>query len=331
MIYKQWNLQPNFKGKEEKIVNNINVDGHPLNMDIMEELTVFSWTRATWKSDKLIAASPFRDEHHPSFFVSLDTGGWKDSGAYDPYYESGNIAKLLSFLRNETYEETLDYLIDAYGVREIREGERIKLPTLSVKEVSPRLVLPEDYVYSYKYRNPYLRNRGISEAVQRFMGVGYCRESKAITLPWRHPDGVLANVKFRTIQGKLFWYTKGAAPISSLVYGIDKVYSKDLRKVIVCEAEVDAMSWMTCGVPAIALGGTSVTKIQLDIIRRSPIEHLVKVMDNDGPGNKMSQLLDAGLRGYLAVTDVKIPAPYKDSNEALVNGINLRDLLDHHE
>lgn len=306
----------------------ITVDGHPIDVDIMELLAEFSFDNATWKSEKLIAASPFRDEYHPSFFVNLTNGAWGDSGAIDENYASGNLAKLLAYLRNETYEETVEYLVDTYGVRELREGERISLPSINIKPTQTRRVLDDSYLQPYRYRNPYLAKRGISEPIQRFMGVGYSKDAKAVTMPWRHPDGALANVKFRQIIGKTFWYAKDAAPIGSLVYGIDKVYEKGFKKVVVCEAEIDAMSWMTCGVPAIALGGTSVTKEQLDIIRRSPIEHLIKAMDNDGPGAKMSRLLDAGLRGYLAVTSVEIPAPYKDSNDALAKGgVNLRDLL----
>lgn len=179
----------------------------------------------------------------------------------------------------------------------------------------------------YKFRNPYLSNRGISERVQRFMGVGYDRKSKAVTIPWRHPDGVLANVKYRRIHGKTFWYARGASPVSSLVYGIDKVYKKDLKTVVVCEAEIDAMSWITCGVPAISLGGTAVTERQLDIIRRSPIEELIKAMDNDRPGEKMDRKLTNGLRGYLTVKSAKIPTEFKDANDALVSGVDLAGIL----
>lgn len=309
-------------------MSKVSLDGHLLDIDIMEVLSEYNWNSATWKTEKLIAASPFRDEYHPSFFVNLTNGAWGDSGAYDENYASGNLAKLLAFLRNETYEETIEYLINTYGVRELRPDERITIPSISIREERSRIVLDEDYLQPYRYRNPYLGVRGISEPVQRFMGVGYSLDSKAVTMPWRHSDGSLANVKFRQIYGKTFWYAEGGAPIATLVYGIDKVYEKEWREVVVCEAEIDAMSWMACGVPAVALGGTSVTREQLSIIRRSPIERIIKAEDNDGPGAKMGRLLRAGLRGYLAVDSVKIPAPYKDSNEALAKGgINLRSLL----
>src|SRR5699024_8339991 len=101
------------------------------------------------------------------------------------------------------------------------------------------------------------------------------------------PDGKLANIKFRKVSGKLFWYEKGAAPVRTLVYGIDKVYKHELKEVVVCEAEIDALSWYSSGKPAIALGGTTVTEKQLEIIRKSPIEELTLAMDNDSPGKLM--------------------------------------------
>ncbi|PAE24020.1 toprim domain-containing protein [Bacillus sp. 7894-2] len=309
-------------------MNKVSIDGHLLNMDIIELLTNFTWHRATWKSDRLIAASPFRDEHHPSFFVFYENGAWGDSGAFDENYASGNLAKLLAFLRNETYDETIEYLCNTYGVRDLRPGERIEVPSVSLRTQRSRIVLEEKYLEPYRYRNPYLRGRGITEQIQRFAGIGYCRDSKAITIPWRHADGSLANTKFRTINGKLFWYVQGGAPIGTLVYGIDKAYARNWKTVVACEAEIDALSWLSCGVPAIALGGTAVTREQIDIIRRSPIERIIKAEDNDGPGAKMGRLLRAGLRGYMAVESVKIPDPYNDSNEAYVKGVNLRQLVE---
>lgn len=307
------------------------VDGHMIDVDVAELLGEYEWVRPRWSVQKLIAASPFRDDTNPSFFVSLDNGAWGDSGAYDEYYSSGNLAKLLAFLRNETYQESLDYLIEYYGVRELREGERITLPSLAINQKVERIVLDESFLSPYKFRNPYLTNRGISEAVQRFMGVGYDQSSKAITMPWRHVDGALANVKYRQIYGKTFWYASEASPIGDLVYGIDKIFEKNITEAVACEAEIDAMSWMSCGVPAIAFGRTSIRETQLDMVRRSPLERLIKVLDNDGPGEKMGRMLDDGLRGYLAVDSVVIPSPYKDSNEAHVAGVNLRELFLHHE
>lgn len=307
----------------------IKINGQHLDVDIRGELEQFEWIKPRWTSDKLIAASPFRYDSTPSFFVNLDgeyAGTWADSGAYDADYESGNFAKLLAFLRDETYEETVEYLFEMYGGPKLDESGKVSIPPVKLEESRRRIALSEEYLDPYRFRHPYLGKRGISEKVQRFMGVGYSKKDKAVTMPWRHPDGSLANVKFRKVYGKAFWYSKDAAPIRTLVYGIDKVYRHNLTEVVVCEAEIDAMSWMTDGKAAIAVGGTTVTKKQLDLIRKSPIERLIIARDNDKAGGKLGRKLFEGLNGYVELAEITIPSEFKDANDALVAGVKLDEL-----
>ena len=306
----------------------IKISGVSLDVDIRTELEEFTWIRPRWTSDKLIAASPFRYDHTPSFMVNLDgdyAGTFVDSGAYDADFESGGFPKLLAFLRDETYEETVEYLLNMYGVSEDTSGQ-VTIPSVKLRPPKRRITLDSALLDELAYRSPYLEKRGISEKVQRFMGVGFSRRSNAVSMPWKHPDGTLANVKYRKTQGKTFWYEKGAAPIRTLVYGIDKIYRHSLSEVVVCEAEIDAMSWMEAGKPAIALGGTAVTQTQLDLIRKSPIERLVVAQDNDKAGGKLGRKLIEGMRGYVEVAEVALPSEYKDANEALVVGVKLDEL-----
>lgn len=306
----------------------VKVNGYWIEIDIADELADYAWTKPRWTSEKLLAASPFRYDSTPSFFVDLTSGGWHDSGAYDAEYESGTLPKLLAFLRNETYEETCEYLISVYGYTKPTGGDfTFSIPKVSLKPESLiKSPLDERVLEPYKYRHRYLESRGINEATQQFMGVGFSRVHKAITLPWRNPNGKLANVKYRKVLGKVFWYESGGVPVRNLVYGIDKVYKHNLKRVIICEAEIDALSWYTCGVPAIALGGTAVTKAQIDIIRRSPIETAVIVRDNDKPGEKMERKLVEGLQGAVALEYVRVPAAYNDSNEYMTAGYDLAEL-----
>ncbi|SET42985.1 Toprim-like [Oceanobacillus limi] len=299
----------------------IRIQGEELDVDIRTELEAFPWTRPRWSSDKLIAASPFRYDNTPSFFVNLDgeyAGTWRDSGAYDSDYESGNFPKLLAFLRDETYEETCEYLTELYGMP--AQTESYIIPKLSLPKRRVPVKLPESTLAPYRYRHKYLASRGISEKVQRFMGVGYSKQSRAIVLPWRHADGSLANVKYRKVRGKVFWYEKGAEPVRRLVYGIDKVYRHNLTEVYVCEAEIDAMSVWTSGKPAVAIGGASVSDEQLELIRKSPIESVVIATDNDKAGEKVKRQLVEGLRGYVGLRELALPDGVKDVNDALVSG-----------
>jgi len=291
-------------------------------VDFREELTEFEWIRPRWSSDKLIAASPFRYDNTPSFFCSLTHGGWKDSGAYDADFESGGFVKLLSFLRSETEEETEEYLRLKYGVIPEKDSFRIAPPAL--KKLRKRIVLPEETISEYTKRHSYLgKVRKISPKTEAFFSTRYSPESNAIIIPWRHPDGKLANVKFRKVRGKAFWYAKGAHPIRDLVWGLDAIHSLegrlDVREVYVCEAEIDAMSVWSLGKPAIALGGASISKSQIDAIKRAPIETIVIATDNDKAGDKLAEQLSNHFREY-RLKRLAMPKDLKDVNEALVKG-----------
>lgn len=302
----------------------IKIRNQPVEVDIRSELEQFNWTRPRWTSDKLLAASPFRYDRNPSFFVSLDgeyAGCFKDSGAYDLEWESGNLIKLLSFLRNETYEETEEYLLSEYGV-EWKYDELVKLPKLSLNVENKRHI-DKSTLESYKWRHPYLSNRGISEEVQRMARIGYDRDRQAVVIPWFNADGSLANVKYRLVKGRAFWYEKGAVPIRNLVYGINLIYSYNAQEAILCEGEIDALTWETVGKRAIAIGGVAFTDKQADIIKRSPIKRLIICGDNDKAGSKLKRQVIEKLRGYIDLAEVTVPGEYKDVNESHVNEVSI--------
>lgn len=288
---------------------------------IESELREFSLIRATWLPDKLLAASPFRYDNHPSFYVYLvDTltakaGDWGDSGATDPEWQRGSFPKLLAFLRNETIPETLDYLRAKYGNGLPDEGEEPTLKPLHLTVDEPYRPLDMRILDAYKYRHPYLGGRGISEDIQRLMRIGYDRDRQAIVIPWLNPDGSLGNIKFRKVDGKTFWYLRGGRPIREMLYGINVIYTRMLRKAAVVEAEIDAMTLMTAGIPAIATGGTGFSAAKRDLIIKSPLEEVVLFRDNDRAGRVWRNRIAADLSGHINVRIAYINHRFKDVNE----------------
>jgi DNA primase len=311
-------------------VPTIKIRSHSVDVDVRTELEQFNWTRPKWSADKLIAASPFRYDKSPSFFVNITgeyAGCFGDSGAYDQEWAGGNFTKLLSFLRNETYEETEEYLIDEYGRKEMSETVAIRPISLAIQR--NRQPLNADILTKYTEDFTYLKNRGISERIQRQMGVLYDRESKAAVIPWRSANKCLENVKFRTVYGKTFWYHKGGRPIRELVYGIDRAHPT----TIICEAEIDALSWMGAGYAAVAVGGASFNTWKRDVILRSPIEELIIATDNDKAGGKLRREIEEAMKGPVRVRQAYVRADCKDANEALVKyGVNsLRESVEKSE
>lgn len=294
-----------------------------LDVDVEAELRNFDWHRPRWTSDKLLAASPFRDDRTPSFFVRLEAtddhnaGIWHDSGSYDAAWAKGNFAQLLAFLRNESVEEAADYLLATYGVQHDGAGTLIMRPP-ALKIQPNRQPLKELLLDGYSAEpSDYLLKRGITADVQRQMGVRKCG-AKHIVIPWRSADGKLANIKYRATQGKLFWYESGGQPLRELVYGLDVVWRERESIAVFCEAEIDAMSWRTAGYAAIACGGVAFNKKKLDLIVRSPIKELIVATDNDRAGEKLRQEVARELGGYVRTRQAYLSAEVKDANEALV-------------
>lgn len=296
----------------------IKVRDQTLDIDIETELREFDWHKPRWTSDKLQAASPFRTESTPSFFVNLDgeyAGTWADLGAFDSDWASGNFVKLLAFLRQETYEETEEYLLETYGIPDSRERLILRLPTLKLPE--PIEYLPEDLVTAAI--SPYLERRGIGGEAQEAYGIGYGRQKGFTALPWRTADGLLANVMYRSTRGKLFYYERGGWPRRRLLYGIDVVKRLNGRRAALCEAPIDALSWYEAtggNIVGLAAGGVTLSTEQADLIKRSSIEELIIGGDNDEAGAKFNEMVEQKLRGHVKLLRVDY-GNHKDANESI--------------
>ncbi|MCC8352548.1 toprim domain-containing protein [Bacillus sp. AF23] len=299
---------------------NLILNGRHIDIDVRYELEQFEWTRPAWTDDRLLAASPFRYDRTPSFYVYLEdtssakAGYWGDSGAIEEDFARGGFVKLLAFLRAETEAETVDYLLDSYAPAS--ENGRLTLRLPKLKAATKPEPLSESILANVRLgTNAYLNGRGIAPLVQREAGVGLV--GNAVAIPWRLPNRRLANVKYRSVWGKAFWYASGGWPIRDLVYGMDIVYAKRLRHAVICEAEIDAMAWRSVGVPAIGTGGSAFNLKKADIITQSPIEYLTVVTDNDKAGDKLREAIERYLSGKVRLAHGYI-TEVKDANELLV-------------
>src|SRR5690625_4797362 len=301
----------------------INIRGHSVEVDITEELREYDFGHnARWSPGKLVASSPFRDDNAPSFFVNLTgeyAGTWGDSGSIDEQYSRGNFVALIAYLRGIGYEEAEEYLLDKYGaLYEIKPDEPIRIATPKLSE--RRAVnngLPADLVT--QAISPYLITRGISEEAQRKFAVGYGEDIPGYTaIPWHDTNGRLANVKYRSTSGKKFFYAKDATPVSSLVYGLDFFAGEgDVGEAVLCEGEIDALSWETAGISAIAIGGSHMSREQADLIKRSKIRRLYLGGDNDEQGRKLNAQIERLLGGYIELVTISYGA-HNDANDVLM-------------
>lgn len=286
-------------------------------MSIITVIESVSWKSPRWTPERFIACSPFRDtDDTPSFFVDLRDGPyygcWFDPGAEDPEWRSGGPAKLVAFLRNITEDEARELLHDGRDAPADYITLRLQDPKVNKRPQPLDSGILADY---QRVSSPYLSSRRITTDIQALFKTGYDPRTKAVTLPWFDAAGRLMNVKHRKVGDKTFWYRKGGAPIRSLVYGIHTINQRKIKRVLLVESETDCLYAWSCGVPAIAVGGSSFTAEKADIIRKSPIEELLLGGDNDRAGRALRAQIRERLASSCALFDVKIPDEYKDIND----------------
>ena len=303
-------------------MSQIYIDDHPIDVDIESELRAFDWHRATWTADKLIAQSPFRNDITPSFYCYLrDTataraGNWGDSGTG----ERGGFVSLLARLRGESESVTADYLRDQYdgGTPTDDEGNPVFNPTRLREPPAKPSPLPESVLDKAELGpSLYLFERGISAEAQYKYDVH--ESDNAVALPWRLPNGRLANIMYRSTSGKAFWYHRDGIPIRGLVYGINVAYREQWREVALVEAPIDALTFATADVPALAIGGASFNREKAEVIAMSPIESVIIVADNDKAGERWRKQAVELLRGRVrSVYNAWVPSGYKDVNDVIL-------------
>lgn len=289
-----------------------------IDVDLIEELNQFNWYKERWTDEKLTACSPFRYDTSPSFFVNLsDTadgkevaGTWLDSGAtYGSDYKSGNFVTLLAFLRQETEEETIAYLYDKYDFKPYVSELKLKLDLKLTKGFTP---LKEP---TGKVDESYLPSRGIDSAICEIAGVKYIPETNSVAFPWRNPIGEIQAIKYRRTDSKIFYYEEGGRHLNDLLYFIDYVTKAGCKTIAICEAEIDALSWLCVGRGAVAVGGSSFSDVQASQLIRTGAENLIISTDNDKVGQALSRQIVKKVGKYFNIYFAKFPDGCKDMND----------------
>jgi 5S rRNA maturation endonuclease (ribonuclease M5) len=302
------------------------IKGQELDINYYEELEPYldKFERMQIRGEELTACSPLRDERRPSFSINLGTGLWIDRGG-EGINSRGNIVSLLAHLRQETYEETADYLLEVYG-HILDNADELTLDLqLELEPAEVTLLAQEKYENRINKPSEYLKSRKIDIETQKLFNTGISEKGDAICLPWHDWRGRIINMKYRKINSKEFWYSSGGQPVKKHLYGLFLVlelhkkqrrYNKTLSPVYLVESEIDALCLWSIGKPAIAFGGSSISEQQQGLIvdKLSDCE-LILATDNDKVGQKFRKVLAKELGGYFIIKELEIPEGYKDVNE----------------
>jgi replicative DNA helicase len=216
-------------------------------------------------------------------------------------------------------------------IKKIREILDIEISDSMPSATSPG----NDYTTYFKkcaeqlHRTNYHKQRGISDDVAARFMLGYDKN-------WKSPAAIKKNSSLRSsprliiptsngsyiardIRSRTGNYTKMKE--GHVVTFNSKALYEATQPVFIVEGEIDALSIITAGSEAVALG--SIARIDTflqELEQRPPTQPLIIALDNDEAGEKAAHKLAAGLQ------KLKIPfiekhnlcGKYKDANEALV-------------
>jgi len=264
------------------------VGNQRIDVDLEEELNQFHWERERWTDEKLTACSPFRYDKSPSFFVNLTdigtleiSGSWKDSGGGT----SGNFTELMAHLMDTDYESALEYLLERYAPVAYEEAKKLH-PWKDIKEFKPLHKVSGT-------TSTYLLNRGISFETQ--LRLNSILVSDHVSFDWCNPMGEIMARKYRRTDSKVFSYEKDGYRINQCLFGIDQVYSSKATTLWICEAEIDALTVWENGYASVALGGSSISDRQAEMILQSGVQRIVIASDNDKAGKDLSKKIQKKL------------------------------------
>ena len=267
------------------------------------------------RGDKLQACSPFRYERHPSFAVNLENGTWIDSGSPTDLYHKGNFVALLAYLRQEEYQDTEEYLFQAYHIM-LEDTERLQLKIELQQESTVGVTYEwfKDFP-QLQFRHPYLLKRGITKEVQRLFCIGFDKEHEAIAMPWFNSDKKVINVKFRSIRYKQFFYLQDGQLTRNYVYGLPQCKALGYKDVAIVESEIDCMYLWSNSIPAVAMGHAGINKNQIQLLLNAGIETVTFASDNDEAGERFRVEMRKKLPKLFTCYELEIPYMYKDVND----------------
>ena len=157
----------------------------------------------------------------------------------------------------------------------------------------------------------YLHKRRIANWVLEAYELGFDPEDQTVLFTVRGMDGKVIFYKGRSIAGKHFYNAKEVDK-TSVVFGLWEILngsfswgtSDQIEEVWITESEIDALSLISYGVPAVAIMGSHISEDQCKELERTPFRRFVLATDND----------DAGRKGASQIKRLLIPKGFRFIN-----------------
>lgn len=245
-------------------------------------------------------------------------GKWQDWAAGDEY--KGDLLDLWAICKGISTAEALKQARDYLGIRDDvgRLGDRV----FEKPESRPEAPLNANG-RAMKYL---VETRKLDPAiVNRFRVEGY-RPGNAIVFPNYSPEGELINRSYRTLpagdEKKKVWQDKGCAPSLFGWQALD-ASAYQTRTILLCEGQIDAMTWTQWGVNALSIpNGSGQTWVEYEWDNLAVFDNIYVSFDSDGAGYENTRKTIERLGRHRCLL---VEIPKKDANDCLLAGLGPSD------
>lgn len=253
-------------------------------------------------------------ERNPSFGILKQNKGKIPAGAVHCFTcgYSADFPTFIGDLFGMGTEFGIDWLVGSKSITNNRDNMAFDV-SRDKKRVHTS-VSKEELLSYQQEKDPhnYLINRGVSQKILDYFGVGYCKnflgQGETVTFPVWNSSGEIEFVAHRFIKKKFFHYPEN---VEKPVYALDKLLNFN-GNVVVVESIIDCLTLWSWGIEAIALNGTGTEK-QYKEITKMPARCFYTAFDGDFGGRKATERFYDNVKGKLIAT-IQIPNG-KDVND----------------
>jgi DNA primase len=301
---------------EQLVVNNrvINKDIMEILKDVQHEISNGKLSSIKKSGPDIAVTCPFHKdgmENRPSCYVNISNEdlepGWFHCFTCG---ESGPLYKFIGECFNKDDNFGKQWLVKNYGNDFVKRTISLPKIELNKKEEVGETILDESVLSRMESYHPYMKQRKLSDEVISEFEIKYDPETQSLVFPVRDAKGNLIGLARRNVNYKRFDLPKFN---NKPVYLLNKIVKDNIKKVVVCESQINALYLWSLGIPAVALFGTG-SKFQYDLLNKTGIRFYTLCFDGDEAGSKGVKRFRDNIRKDCLIDVIEMPQG-KDIND----------------
>ena len=140
--------------------------------------------------------------------------------------------------------------------------------------------------------------------------IGFNKNTNSITFPVWNMRNELVGVCERRVDTKYYYIPEN---MNKPIYLLNYIVNENVKEVVVCESQINALTCWTWGIPAVALIGTG-SKDQYRLLERAGILNYHLALDGDLAGHHGTLRFIKSMPDNVLIDIIKIPEG-KDVND----------------